>query len=529
MVREGTGLAHYGFDTMVKAISEMEEYAFIEYFDRGTKRSVSNKELVRAVDVIAANLQALLPEVSSGAWLGMAVDNDSYWYAAFFAILKSGYNVALLDPKIGSDGLEAAIADCDMRAFVSSHAHKGCSVPEIGLSDMMTKTTKEPGRTAWAKYMAFCTTGTTSSSKVVVHESDLMAASTRNMAEQFLPATAADPYIKLLDGRPVRGTRVLAALPQHHIYGFIWHLCFAAGGYTLIQPKNPAVSGIIDTIKQEGVFSFGYTPAMWKSILNVCRSRYGEATKEAFDDMLGEQFRFPDTGGANFDAALRKEYLDAGLFFVVGLGMSEAGVLTMDFPTEESLGSEGTVLKGSSIELGLLQPDGSILPKGEGEMLIYREELFVGYMEHGELVPWPRYGGRYFRTGDVVRISDDGHLHFVGRVKNIIVTDTGENVSAEELERHFGFLSEGSEQHCAIELDNRPVLVIYEGSKSDGRDREGVVEKLKEANVSLPVHKRAAKAIFLDEAMPLTAKGDIKKTGIDKDALRMQDVYILSR
>jgi long-chain acyl-CoA synthetase len=47
------------------------------------------------------------------------------------------------------------------------------------------------------------------------------------------------------------------------------------------------------------------------------------------------------------------------------------------------------------------------------------------------------YEDGYFKTGDLVRIDDEGFLYITGRIKEIIVLSTGENVSPAELEVKF--------------------------------------------------------------------------------------------
>ena len=43
----------------------------------------------------------------------------------------------------------------------------------------------------------------------------------------------------------------------------------------------------------------------------------------------------------------------------------------------------------------------------------------------------------YFKTGDLIKQDENGYLYIVGRIKDVIVLSSGENIYPEELETKF--------------------------------------------------------------------------------------------
>ena len=77
--------------------------------------------------------------------------------------------------------------------------------------------------------------------------------------------------------------------------------------------------------------------------------------------------------------------------------------------------------------------------------LMYDKEKTVEVFEDG-----------YFKTGDLVKFDDNGYMYIVGRIKDIIVLSSGENVAPEELESKF------RELECVRDC------LIYKGTNDNG-------------------------------------------------------------
>jgi len=140
--------------------------------------------------------------------------------------------------------------------------------------------------------------------------------------------------------------------------------------------------------------------------------------------MWGPDLKTVICGAAPVAPYLVKEYAKLGVALLPGYGLTESANLVS--------GNPEALRKPESV--GLIY-DGMEYKIVDGELYLKGVNMMDGYVtpEDNAIA----YEDGYFKTGDLVRIDDEGYLYITGRSKEIIVLSTGENVSPAELEVKF--------------------------------------------------------------------------------------------
>ncbi|MBO5108235.1 MAG: AMP-binding protein, partial [Bacteroidales bacterium] len=143
-------------------------------------------------------------------------------------------------------------------------------------------------------------------------------------------------------------------------------------------------------------------------------------------EFLGGQLRFIISGAANVPPKLIAEFDKVGISLFAGYGMTEGGNLTS--------GNVDVLEKPTSV--------GKVYPCQEykvvdGELWLRGDNVFLGYYGDPEKTAETLTEDGWLKTGDLVRFDEEEYMYIVGRIKNLIVLSSGENVSPESLEEPF--------------------------------------------------------------------------------------------
>ena len=134
------------------------------------------------------------------------------------------------------------------------------------------------------------------------------------------------------------------------------------------------------------------------------------------------------TGAAPISPDLVKWYWAIGLVMLEGYGQTESsGVLSVNLPDRNKTGSVGPVVPGVELKIA---PEGEILARGP---LVFR-----GYWNNPEKTAETIRDG-WLHTGDVGRIDNEGFVWITGRIKDIIITAGGKNITPAEMENQMKF------------------------------------------------------------------------------------------
>ncbi|GAA4623356.1 long-chain fatty acid--CoA ligase [Actinoallomurus vinaceus] len=153
-------------------------------------------------------------------------------------------------------------------------------------------------------------------------------------------------------------------------------------------------------------------------------------------------------GGAPVPARTIRAYLDRGLAFVQGYGMTEAspGVLLLD--RADSLAKAGSAgVPHFFTDVRLVDPlGGDVAPGERGEVLVHGPNVTSGYWGLPQATAESISDG-WFHTGDVARADEDGYVTIVDRLKDVIISG-GENIYPAEVED--ALLEHPAVRDCAV-------------------------------------------------------------------------------
>jgi fatty-acyl-CoA synthase len=139
-------------------------------------------------------------------------------------------------------------------------------------------------------------------------------------------------------------------------------------------------------------------------------------------------------GGAPVPLSTIRTYLDRGIPFLQGYGMTETSPGALFLGAERAADKAGTAGVASFFtDVRVVRPDGSEVAPGEkGEVVVAGPNVMRGYWNHPEATA-EVMDGDWFRSGDVAVVDGDGYVTIVDRMKDVIISG-GENIYPAEVE-----------------------------------------------------------------------------------------------
>lgn len=472
-------------------------------------------------------------------------ENTYHWYVSYMAML-CGVGIAVpVDKELPANEIENVIKRSRASAVIYSTKKKDVikkvkdNLPEVDYFIQMNSDEEINGKDVGANYVInlgkkivesgdtsfmdikidpeefkvlIFTSGTTSQAKGVMINN-------RNLA-QNVNSVGAYVYLDHND-------RLMSILPLHHTYessiGFLLPMSVGASisvceGLKYIVPNlketQPTailtvpllVENLYKKINDNIVKS--KKDKIVKSMIHLTNALKGvnvDIKRKVFKEILenlGGKLRIIVSAAAPIDAKIGKWVQDIGIEFLQGYGLTETApiaALTPEFDLR--VGSAGKAVVCA--ELKINNPN----ENGEGEILIKSDTLMIGYYEDEEATNEVVYnidGERWFNSGDVGYLDEDGFLYITGRSKNVIVTQNGKNIYPEEIELLLGNIEEikecmvyGKEEEGSKELKiSVKVIPDYEKiEEKHGKDlseeeiHKIIWEEVKKVNKKLTSYK----------------------------------------
>lgn len=204
--------------------------------------------------------------------------------------------------------------------------------------------------------------------------------------------------------------------------------------HAAILEKAEKASGI-----KKLIFNFSQKVAE-KNAPNICKSKtpkgpfaikLNAAEKLVFSKMktaLGmSRLKFAVSGGGPLNVSDANFFLGMGIRVLEGFGLTETSPVTnVTIPNHIKPGSVGPALPNTEIRIS-----------DEGEIQIKGPQVMKGYYKNNKATKEVFTKDGFFRSGDIGVVDEDGFLFITGRIKDIIVTSGGKNISPQPIENEI--------------------------------------------------------------------------------------------
>jgi long-chain acyl-CoA synthetase len=270
--------------------------------------------------------------------------------------------------------------------------------------------------------------------------------------------------------------RFLSVLPLSHTYentlGLMLPVLGGACVYYLRKPPTPAVlipamAEVKPTIMltvpliMEKIYFNKILPSFNdKKLLRILykisfiRKKLNEVAGKKLYNTFGGHLKFFGIGGAKLNKSVEKFLLEAKFPYAIGYGLTETSPLLAGAnPSKSVFDSTGPAIEG--IELKINNPDSKT---GEGEIWARGPSVMKGYYKEPEMTKEVLTNDGWLKTGDLGVFDSRMNLYIKGRLKNMIVGASGENIYPEEIEsviNNFRFVVE------SLVIQQKGKLVAY--------------------------------------------------------------------
>ena len=427
----------------------VEEFASKVAFSMFDGEDVTYAEVGRRI----AKVQDILTGAGlrPGDKVALLSSNMPNWGVCYYAVASAGMVVVPILPDFTGEELDMIIAHSEARALlVSDRLFTKLSKDTVSSLNVVIRTKNlgvisqkvhAQGSTAVPApedlAVIIYTSGTTSKPKGVMLSHAALCAQV-DLSSSIFPVHPDDVF--------------LSVLPLSHTYecsiGMIYP--FSMGARVVYLDRPPTASAlmpalrqvrptvmlivplIIEKIYRHQVLAKFNSNNFWRTLYRVgfMRRYLHRVAGKKLMKLFGRRLRFLGIGGAKLDIGAEQFMMEARIPYAIGYGLTEtAPLLAGAAPSQVRLGSTGPQAPGVELRLENINPE-----TRQGEIVARTPSVMMGYFKNPEATREVFTSDGWFRTGDLGEFDSDGWLYIKGRLKNMIVGPSGENIYPEEIE-----------------------------------------------------------------------------------------------
>ena len=267
----------------------------------------------------------------------------------------------------------------------------------------------------------------------------------------------------------------MSILPMAHAYelsiGVLYPIFCGACVYYIQKPPTPTV--LLSALKEvrstvmlsvpliiEKIYKNSVIPTIRRSRVLRWMHRHmrgllcrliGLKLKATF----GGRLKFFGIGGSKLDIHVEEFLKKARFPYAIGYGLTETAPLICNAGVKYTRpGSTGVAAYGVTVKLMNVNPD-----TGEGEIVAKGDNVMLGYYKDPARTRTVFTDDGWFRTNDLATVDDKGRYYIKGRLSNMILGPSGENIYPEEIENVINNMEEVNES-IVLERNGRLVALV---------------------------------------------------------------------
>ena len=463
-----------------KTLYEVVKHSVEKFSSRIAFTMIDNEDVTyKEVGERIEKVQNMLLDAGVGAGDKVAILSSSMpnWGVSYFAVTTAGMVAVPILPDFTSEELDLILEHSEAKAILVSDKlytklsqkvtermniiirTKNLNVITQNVTERAEKRIPEPDDLAVIIY----TSGTTSKPKGVM-------LTHYNISMQLTVVPSLFDYNE--------NDELLSILPLAHTYectlGMIFP--FARGARIHYMDRPPTASALMPALAKvrptvipsvplimEKIYRGKVRPTFEKNVF--LRKLYSwrwsqkmlhKVAGKQLKKLFGGRMRLFAIGGAKFDTDAERFLLDARFPYGIGYGLTETAPLVAGcVGNMVRLGSTGPALKGVEIRLDNINSE-----TGQGEIVVKTPCCMKGYYKNEEATRDAFTEDGWFRTGDLGALDKDGWIYIKGRLKNMIVGPSGENIYPEDIEEVLNsnrFVAES----VVLEEDGKLIALVH--------------------------------------------------------------------
>ena len=542
-----------------KLLEKHSDKVLFTYFDKKRQlHDVTYAEFLLKAKSLAVSLTK---RGLNGKRIAIIGETSVNWVASYVAILATGGVAIPLDKELEISVIEGFMESVDADALVYSASfnkkfanamnnHSSLSAfiamdpteEELALSDKVVplETLYSEGDAEAAEYVIpdvanrddvaefLFTSGTTGTSKcVMLSQKNIFSVVTS--AAATVPFTPDDTIVSLL---PIHHTYELACMLAGMDYGM--HICI-----------NDSITHVLKNLqifKPTGLvlvplYIYTFYKRIWAEAKKSGRERklkIGISAARALHNMgidkrrdlfaevlnsFGGRLEKIVCGGAALSPRMVEFFDTLGVSIYEGYGITECAPLTCVVPYfNRKYASVGPAVPCCQVRIY----DGYENDKGfmEGEIQVKGDNVMLGYYNNPEATAAAFTDDGWFRTGDVGYLDEDEYCFITGRLKTVIVLESGKNVFPEEIEEYLSGIETIAESAVIGRQNGTDVdltaLIYPDATKfPEGTTLEQMQEEIQKSinalNKTLPTYKHIKVVELRETEFEKTTSRKIKR------------------